>query len=188
MHNQQDKIDQIIKWIKQDPLRCEALEAASRLCLPDWCLAAGFVRNLVWDKMHGFGDLTPLNDIDLIYFDPDFKFFEHKLLDKLKSIADLPWSVKNQARMHVRNNDEPYLSTLDAMSYWVEEEAAVGVRMDSGQLEIISSFGIDVLFNGTITLNQKRPKVDDFHQRISEKEWLKNWPNLKVRVPKYCGS
>jgi hypothetical protein len=28
-----------------------ALEAARGLALPGWCLAAGFVRNLVWDRL-----------------------------------------------------------------------------------------------------------------------------------------
>lgn len=48
----------------------EALSIASTLELSEWCLAAGFVRNLVWDRLHGFGCATDLNDIDLINFDP----------------------------------------------------------------------------------------------------------------------
>lgn len=27
-------------------------------------IAAGFVRNLVWDKLHGFSSMTALDDID----------------------------------------------------------------------------------------------------------------------------
>tara|TARA_R110001583_G_scaffold168044_1_gene320863 strand:+ start:628 stop:1014 length:387 start_codon:yes stop_codon:yes gene_type:complete len=106
----------------------EALELASRLGLNDWCLAAGFVRNLIWDKLHSKEILTPLNDIDLIYFDSDIidenTDLEYEL--RLKSLSSFPWSVKNQARMHIRNNDRPYVSTSDSMSYWVEVETAVG--------------------------------------------------------------
>ena len=40
----------IERWISQDGQRMAALEAARHLALPDWCLAAGFVRNLVWDR------------------------------------------------------------------------------------------------------------------------------------------
>jgi len=87
---------QIKTWINEDEKRCKALDIASKLKLNDWCLAAGFVRNLVWDKVHGKSDLTPLNDIDLIYFnksetdekiDGDYESY-------LKSISDFPWSVK----------------------------------------------------------------------------------------------
>lgn len=59
------------KWMTEDPERMEALSTAAELNLPDWCLAAGFVRNLAWDKMHGFSSATALNDIDLIYFDAE---------------------------------------------------------------------------------------------------------------------
>jgi len=65
------KKKQISEWIAADPLRMEALAIARSLALPDWCLAAGFVRNLVWDKLHRFATPTVLNDIDLIYFDAE---------------------------------------------------------------------------------------------------------------------
>lgn len=59
-------LTQIKNWLSSDPERMEALSIAARLELPDWCLAAGFLRNLVWDKLHGFSSATALNDIDLI--------------------------------------------------------------------------------------------------------------------------
>ncbi|MCC3860418.1 nucleotidyltransferase family protein [Pseudemcibacter aquimaris] len=179
MQDQQGKL-QIIKWINEDPLRREALDVASRLSLPDWCLAAGFVRNLVWDKLHEYAEATPLNDIDLIYFDPDFKHSETEIEDQLKSVLGLPWSVKNQARMHIRNGDQPYKSTSDAMSYWVEVETAVGATVRNGECDIIAPFGIAALFQNTVTINTKRPKPDDFDSRLKSKGWLEIWPKLKV--------
>ena len=52
-------------WLTNDPARMAALTIAAAQELPDWCLAAGFVRNLVWDKLHDFSSSTPLNDIDV---------------------------------------------------------------------------------------------------------------------------
>ena len=46
MHNQ------IIKLIKQDQLRIDALNCIDHLHLPNCYLAAGFIRNLVWDSLH----------------------------------------------------------------------------------------------------------------------------------------
>lgn len=175
----------IKRWIMGDPLRMRALSTASSLDLPDWCLAAGFVRNLVWDKVHGFSSLTALNDIDLIYFDPAdiSEGRDRQLEQRLTSVLDLPWSVKNQARMHRRNGDKPYKSTSDAMSYWVEVETAVGASFnDSGEVVLVSPFGCDPLFKFTITINAKRPKPQDFNDRISAKRWLEIWPKLVVNA------
>jgi len=161
----------------------EALVLASTLNLSDWCLAAGFVRNLIWDKLHSKEVLTPLNDIDLIYFNSELieekEDLEHEV--RLKSLSDFPWSVKNQARMHIRNNDQPYKSTSDAMSYWVEVETAVGaVYTKERGVTLVTPFGLNANFNNTITLNSKRPKPKDFVKRVSEKEWSTIWPNLAM--------
>lgn len=66
-----NKEAQLGDWITQDPMRMQALRVAAQERLPNWCIAAGFVRNLAWDRAHGYPHSTPLNDIDLIYFDAD---------------------------------------------------------------------------------------------------------------------
>ncbi|MCK2042452.1 nucleotidyltransferase family protein [Chromohalobacter sp. TMW 2.2308] len=174
---------QIKKWIEQDAERMEALSIAADLCLPDWCLAAGFVRNLAWDKVHGFSAATALNDIDLVYFDPkDINEARDRRIEaKLRSSSDFPWSVKNQARMHERNVDDPYTSTTNAMSYWVEVETAVGATLDaSREVVLVAPFGVEPLFNFTITLNPNRPKPVDFRKRVAGKRWQEIWPKLTV--------
>ncbi|MDO9518722.1 MAG: nucleotidyltransferase family protein [Pseudohongiella sp.] len=175
----------IKEWIEADSARMQALAAAASLNLPDWCLAAGLVRNLVWDKTHGYRTLTGLNDIDFIYFDPadDSEVRDYDLEKILASVVDLPWSVKNQARMHKRNHDNPYRSTLDAMSYWPEVETAVGAALNSfGDVILISPFGFESLFNRTVTINAKRPKPLVFNERMINKRWLKTWPKLVVNT------
>ncbi len=77
-------------------------------------LAAGFVRNLVWDRLHGLV-ATPFTDIDVIYFDPAdlSRETENRYEAELRILApEYPWSVKNQARMHLRNGDKPYIPKL----------------------------------------------------------------------------
>ncbi len=47
----------IVTLIKQDPLRMQVLDCVaqySQLDLPQCYVAAGFVRNLVWDHLHGY--------------------------------------------------------------------------------------------------------------------------------------
>lgn len=178
---------QITNWLKEDDVRMKALHIAEQMRLNDWCIGAGFIRNLVWDKLHNYSYPTPLNDIDLIYFDKNktTKEADQLIEDELKSISTLPWSVKNQARMHTRNHDEPYTSTSHAMSYWVEMETAIGATLShNGDLILVAPFGLEMLFRNSITLNPNRPKIDDFRHRITDKGWLKRWPNLRVMESK----
>lgn len=56
----------ILNLIKSDDLRMNALHVVSQLDLPGWLIAAGFVRNLIWDEL--FNLTTDLNDIDVIYY------------------------------------------------------------------------------------------------------------------------
>lgn len=175
----------IKQWVMSDPARVEALTIAAAQKLPGWCLAAGFVRNLVWDKLHNFSSSTALNDIDLIYFDPyDISVSRDKEIEHwLRSNSKFPWSVKNQARMHERNRDRPYTSTEDAMSFWVEVETAVGAALDDGgEVIIVAPLGVKPLFDYTITLNPKRPKRTDFEARVCSKQWLEIWPKLVVNA------
>jgi hypothetical protein len=82
--------------------------------------------------------------------------------------------------MHIRNNDDLYSSSLDAMSYWPEKETAVGIRkLSDGNFECISAFGFNSLFNLQITHNPKRLR-SVFEHRINSKGWLTTWANLSI--------
>lgn len=174
---------QIIDWIQADKQRMLALEQAATLGLPDWCIAAGFVRNLVWDRLYGVN--TPLNDIDVIYFQSadtaestDIAFEQ-----RLSARSNFDWSVKNQARMHHRNHDKPYSSTANSMRHWPELQTAIGVRLTANEeLELVAPFGVALMFNGQINLNPFRPKIDDFNERMTKKCWLNIWPQLQVNL------
>ncbi|MEQ9721847.1 nucleotidyltransferase family protein [Yersinia alsatica] len=185
-----DQQQQIIQWLHADPYRMRALFIARELGLHQWCLAAGFVRNLVWDKLHGYTAPTPLNDIDLVYFDEE-DASEQRDLQLEKRLFQtppfqnmpFPWSVKNQARMHLHTGRWPYTSMEDAISYWVEVETAIGAKLNNnGDIELIAPFGLDALFAKTITLNPKNGEIDTYNQRVNSKGWLQHWPQLKLVV------
>jgi hypothetical protein len=173
----------LISWIAEDSYRMEALEVAETLGLKDWCLAAGFVRNFIWDKLSDKSKSTPLNDVDLIYHDVDdlSEQVDITLENRLKRFSSHPWSVKNQARMHHRNGDRPYASCAEAMRHWVEVETAVGVSFSrAAGIQIIAPFGLSANFANTITLNQVRPKPRAFSSRLLIKHWQRHWPALKI--------
>ncbi|MCG7531410.1 nucleotidyltransferase family protein [Psychrobium sp. MM17-31] len=176
-------MDKIIELVAQDPLRVKALDAVAQLKLPQCYIAAGFVRNLVWDHLHQFAQSTPLNDVDVIYFDDSETDVNRYLAyeEKLKQlIPQFNWQVRNQAKMHLRNNDVPYLNSLDAMRHWPEQETAVAIRKTAkSEYECIAAFGFESLFALQVTHNPLRPR-EVFDGRVENKGWLKKWPLLKV--------
>ncbi|TQV87966.1 nucleotidyltransferase family protein [Aliikangiella coralliicola] len=159
----------------------DALTSLRTLNLPDCYIAAGFVRNLIWDYL--FSVKSSLNDIDVIYFCPRdiSEQRDKKLEEQLSEIEpSLPWSVKNQARMHIKNGDRPYKNSLDAMSYWPEKQTCIGVRLNhNDELILAHCFSLSEQFNGKITFNPKR-NIQVFRNRISRKTWLKTWPDLVI--------
>ena len=160
-----------------------ALRAARALDLPDWYIAAGFVRNAVWDHLHGYTSSTPLNDIDLIYFDADKQSIAAEQQSQRHLCRAAPhyhWQVRNQARMHGSHRHAPYSSCADAMSYWVEKETAIGMRLNpDDSLTVHACYGLASLFNGVITFNPTSTPAA-FEQRVTQKQWLTTWPRLRL--------
>ncbi|QYJ96654.1 nucleotidyltransferase family protein [Shewanella alkalitolerans] len=176
-------MEKIVELIKQDPIRVEALYHVSQLGLPQCYIAAGFVRNLVWDALHEFSEPTPLNDVDVIYFDQGESTPDAYLVYEAQLKVQMPglnWQVRNQAVMHLRNGDSPYTSSRDAMGHWPEKETAIGIRqIADNQYECIAAFGFESLLNCRITANPKRSR-EAFEQRVNSKGWLGRWPLLHI--------
>src|SRR5690625_2648685 len=120
----------------------DVLNDVKKLQLPDWWVCAGFVRSKIWDVLHFFSERTPLPDIDVIYYDTAdmSEFIEKELQNQLKEYnPTIPWSVKNQARMHHKNKVPPYSSSVDAISKFPETATALGVRIDVEEKLILTA-------------------------------------------------
>jgi hypothetical protein len=152
---------------------------------PDCWIGAGFVRNAIWADRHGWASSALSADVDVVWFDPDRTdpSADREIEARLR-LADprVPWSVKNQARMHRRNDDAPYASVTDAMRFWPETATAVAVRRnDQDDCEIAAPFGLDDLFDLVLrpTPCFARNKRHVYEERIRTKGWLTMWPLLK---------
>ena len=171
--------------LRSDAPRLEALGAVAALDLPDCWVGAGFVRNAVWDHLHGRPPAFPATDVDVIWFAPERADEEVDRNIERKLSALLPehaWSVKNQARMHRRNGDTPYRSVADAMCHWPETATAVAARLDRGRVEISAPLGLDDLF--ALRLRPTPAFADGkwpvFQQRLLSKRWSEHYPRLVV--------
>lgn len=166
----------------------EMLNAVQSLDLPDSWITAGLIRNRVWDHLHDYSEPTKLNDIDVIYFDPDQprkeveKRLESKLHDRLPGY---PWSIKNQARMAMRNGDWCYRSTSHALEHWCETPTAVAIRMNGGHdIDIMAPLGLDDLFGlivrPTPYARSNPHKLSQYRERMAKKNWPRQWPKIRV--------
>ena len=175
---------ELIDIIRANKWRMGVLHIVADLGLPDWWIGAGFVRNAVWDHFHG-RPMTPLNDIDVIYFDPENRSeeYDENLVTELEIRGPKkPWSVKNQARMHEKQGHQPYSSSTDAMKHWTETATAVGVRLGANkQLDVTAPYGLDDLMDLIV-----RPTATEYTElvraRAQDKRWLKIWPNLRLEL------
>ena len=162
------------------PDRIIMLRAIAALRLPDAWLAAGAIRNLVWDHLHGYATPTPLADADVIWFHPGASREDDERIEReLTALAPgVPWQVRNQSRMHMRNNHRPYRDCADAMRYWTETATAIGAAMDQdGGIALLAPHGTGDL----LSLRLRPPPEADravFHQRVAEKGWCRHWPRL----------
>ena len=161
------------------------LRAVRALGLPDWTVGAGFVRNTVWDRLHGFAEPTPLADVDVLYFDPaDLSREREGALERRLAAAmpDIPWSVRNQARMHLRNGDGPYADTEDALRYWLESATCVALRLESdGRMTVIAPYGLsDLLALRSGPTPPGRARYAAYIARMRQKDWPSRWPRVRV--------
>ena len=176
----------VLTIIAAEPWRLDVLRTLASLNLPDCWIAAGFLRNPIWDRLHGFARATPLNDLDVVYYDTDdhSKEKDEALEAELRQRAPgLPWSVKNQARMHDYNGDPPYDSTEQALRHWLEGVSAVGIRMtEAGALELLAPFGFAEIFEMTVrpTPHARALRLEAYRARMARKNWPAIWPKVTV--------
>ena len=171
-------------FIVADPWRQAVLDTVRRQRLPDWAVGAGFIRSAVWDALHGYADPTPLADVDVLFFDKNdlSRQRETKIEAALgEALPNVPWSAKNQARMHLRNGDAPYADTADALRFWLETPTAVATRIgDHGAATLLAPFGVaDLVGMVCRPTPQGRRRLTEYHQRMREKNWAAHW--LRVR-------
>jgi hypothetical protein len=171
--------------LRADPLRWHLLDVVRTLDLPDGWIGAGFVRNVVWDHLHERPQSPPANDVDVIWYDPGrtdpAEDKEHKAALRAAE-PSISWSVKNQARMHIRNGDAPYVSAVEAMRYWPETATAVAIRRHGfDDIEIAAPFGLEDLLNLVLrpTPHFSGGKRGIYADRLRGKGWTTCWPLLR---------
>ncbi len=176
------------RFLAETAAVAEPLKVLAELCLPDAWIGAGLLRNAVWDALSGLaqGSNSP-GDIDVVWFDaarPDAAL-DAAIEARLVALRpELPWSVRNQARMAARNGDAPYADVCDAIAHWPETATAIAARWTITGIEIAAPYGLDDLLARRIRptphFASSAAKRAIFAERVRAKRWAARWPGLSV--------
>ena len=156
------------------------------LGLKDSWLAAGSVRNFIWNLLSDQSPFDRETDVDVIFFDPAISY-EDTLCIECKLKEDFPqyqWELKNQVYMHQHSpHTSPYASSRDAMSKYPERCTAVGLRLnEDSTLELFAPYGLEDILKFQVSPtphfleNEDRMKL--YQERLSKKNWQEKWKNL----------
>jgi hypothetical protein len=186
----EDLKERLIDIAMCDPRFVAALRAVRSLDLGDWCIGAGAVRNLVWDKLHGKSAPSQLNDVDVAYFDAnDFSRERDVALQaRLAAIEPaVPWEVTNQAGVHLWFEDlfghpvAPLRSLDEAVASWPEFATAVGITLDAEDtMRVIAPHGLDDLFAMLVRRNPRRVSIETYRHRVATKRYAERWSQVRV--------
>ena len=172
--------------VRSTPWLLEVLAAVRKCELPQAHLAAGAVRNTVWDVLHGRASPGASSDLDVVYFDTgDVPNSTEERLGTI--LPQFCWEVTNQATVHrwqsvdAGRAIEPYASLAAALSSWPETATAVAARLtDAGGLEFVAPFGLTDLFELRVRPNPKASNPVAYEVRRAQKQWQARWPKLCV--------
>jgi hypothetical protein len=176
--------------VRTTPWLMAVLSAACDVDAPDWLVAAGALRNAVWDRLHGFAEPTPLADVDLGFYDADdlSPARDDGVRDALAArLPGVPWQAKNQAAVHLWYERRfgyavaPLACSADAVATFPETATAVAVRLDArDRLTIVAPCGLDDLLGLVHRHNPRRASVEIYERRLAEKRIAERWPRVTI--------
>ena len=180
---------EILDSFRENPDIMAILTVIHDLELKDSWLAAGSVRNFIWNLLSDKPAFDRETDVDVIFFDPEVSY-EETLAIENKLREDFPqyqWELKNQVYMHQHSpHTEPYRNSCDAMSKYPERCTAVGLRLHTDTtLELFAPYGFEDILNFQVRPTPHFMENDDrmnlYQKRLSKKNWREKWKNLTFK-------
>lgn len=175
--------------IRAEPTLMRVLATTRELALPDAWLVSGAIYNCVWNSLTGRPALHGVNDIDIIYFDPDLSWdAEDRVIKAVEqALVDLPVPVqpRNQARVHLWFEQKfgfpfaPLASSRESLLRYASKTHAVAARLEAdGGLTIEAPFGLEDMFAFRVTPN---PAADNRLTHEKKGARIRSmWPEVTV--------
>ena len=181
---------EILERLSQDQDIRAILEMIRSLQLEDSWLAAGSIRNFIWNILSGKSGFDAETDVDVIFFDQTVSYEEtlQMEMELRKAFPAYSWELKNQVYMHIHSpNTQPYTSSKDAMSKYPECCTAIGLRLlEDDKLELFAPYGLadirafQVRPTPHFLADAERKKL--YMERICKKNWQAKWSQLSFET------
>jgi hypothetical protein len=182
----------LVRIVRGTPWLCEVLAVVREVGPVGAYVAAGAVRDTVWNFLTRRASSGPIGDIDVVYWS-DSESVDGSLAHEARLRARMPeldWEVTNQAIIHLWHARTkgiviaPHESVDDGVATWPETATAVGVRLtDAGDIDVLAPLGLVDLFAMRLRHNPLQTGPDVFWSRIEAKRWIQRWPELRVVPP-----
>jgi hypothetical protein len=177
--------DRLASIVRTSPWLMELLAVVAEDGPPGAWVAAGSVRDTVWDALGGRRRTGPHGDVDVVHFDPsanDDAAWDRRLRARLPGYE---LEVVNQAWVHEWHRAEgrdvpPAGSVAEALATWPETATAVAVRLGDEGIEVLAPLGLEDLFGRVARHNPAVASVAVFRRRVEAKRWRERWPGLEV--------
>jgi len=177
---------EILEAFRENPDMMTILTIIRNLGLKDSWLAAGSVRNFIWNLLSGKSPFDRETDVDVIFFYPDLSYEETLSIEsKLReAFPQYQWELKNQVYMHLHSpHTVPYISSCDAMAKYPERCTAIGLRLnEDSTLELFAPYGLEDILkfqvHPTPHFLENEDRMRLYQERLSKKNWQEKWKNL----------
>lgn len=171
----------------QDEELMGILRIIAELDLQDSWLAAGTLRNYVWNVLSGKAGLAQASDLDVVFYDVNVSYAETLALqqDLQQRYSAYQWEIKNQVYMHSHSpNTLPYQNARDAVSKYPERCTAIAARLKNDALELFLPYGDDDIVNFVVQPTphflEDKKRMQVYRERLAKKDWQEKWPNLQL--------
>ncbi|QCZ44953.1 nucleotidyltransferase [Levilactobacillus brevis] len=139
-------IKQVKAIIEETPALMEILRLIQACHLPQGALAAGSIRNTVWQVL-SHQPVELISDVDVVFFDPQRPVeADLQIYTALRRQApQYQWQVKNEVYMAHYNfaNAPEFTSVSDAIGHFVEVPTCIGAYLDEQQqVQLIAPHGV----------------------------------------------
>jgi hypothetical protein len=148
--NRLEHSDALTTIVRSTPWLCEVLEVVRDVGPLDAYIAAGAVRDTVWNALTRRPSSGPYGDVDVVYWsDAEPEGAAHAQEARLRAhLPRIDWEVTNQATVHLWHRQahglhlEPHRNVAEGLATWPETATAVGIRLNvEGALDILAPLG-----------------------------------------------
>ncbi len=171
----------------QDEELMGILKIIAELHLQDAWLAAGTLRNYVWNVLSGRPGLAQASDLDVVFYDANVSYDDTLALQRelQKRYPAYQWEVKNQIYMHQHSpNTSPYQNARDAVSKYPERCTAIAARLKNDELELFLPYGdediVNFIVRPTPHFLADKERMQVYHDRLKKKNWQEKWSRLQI--------